>query len=432
MHDLRWIRENPDAFDRGLARRGLPPCAEQVLALDKEWRAFETAAQEAQAARNRLSREIGGAKSRGEPIDALLRQVEGSKEAEATTVAKTAELRQQIDALLASLPNLPAEEVPDGPDESANLEIRRVGEPPRFNFAPLPHEAIGEKLGQMDFARAAKLSGSRFVVLKGALARLERAIAQFMLDLHTGQFGYTEISPPLLVRDEAVFGTGQFPEQAEEMFRTTDDTGGFWLIPTAEVPLTNLVAGDILDETVLPLRFTAWTPCFRSEAGAAGKDTRGMLCQHQFHNVELVSVTRPEDSGAEHERMTGCAEELLKRLGLRYHVMMRSSGDMGFAARKTYDLEVWLPAQNTYREISSCSNCGPFQALRMKARYRPVGGTKDSRGAQPVHTLNGSGLAVGRTLIAILENFQRNDGTVAIPEALQPYMGGQRIIAGHG
>ncbi len=428
MHDLRWIRENPDAFDRGLERRGLPPCAEQVLALDKEWRAFETAAQEAQAARNRLSREIGGAKSRGEPIDALLRQVEGSKEAEATTTAKTAELRQQIDALLASLPNLPAEEVPDGPDESANLEIRRVGEPPRFNFAPLPHEAIGEKLGLMDFARAAKLSGSRFVVLKGALARLERAIAQFMLDLHTREFGYTEISPPLLVRDEVVFGTGQLPKQAEDMFRTTDETGGFWLIPTAEVPLTNLVAGDILDETVLPLRFTAWTPCFRSEAGAAGKDTRGMLRQHQFQKVELVSVTRPEDSEAEHERMTGCAEEVLKRLGLPYRVMLLSSGDMGFAARKTYDLEVWLPAQNTYREISSCSNCGPFQALRMKARYRPAGG----KGAQPLHTLNGSGLAVGRTLIAILENFQRANGTVAIPEALQHYMGGQKAIGEDG
>jgi seryl-tRNA synthetase len=428
MHDLRWIRENPDAFDRGLERRGLPPCAEQVLALDKEWRAFETAAQEAQAARNRLSREIGGAKSRGEPIDALLRQVEGSKEAEATTAAKTAELRQQIDALLASLPNLPAEEVPDGPDESANLEIRRVGEPPRFNFAPLPHEAIGEKLGLMDFARAAKLSGSRFVVLKGALARLERAIAQFMLDLHTREFGYTEISPPLLVRDEVVFGTGQLPKQAEDMFRTTDETGGFWLIPTAEVPLTNLVAGDILDETVLPLRFTAWTPCFRSEAGAAGKDTRGMLRQHQFHKVELVSVTTPEQSEAEHERMTGCAEEVLKRLGLPYRVMLLSSGDMGFAARKTYDLEVWLPAQNTYREISSCSNCGPFQALRMKARYRPAGG----KGAQPLHTLNGSGLAVGRTMIAILENFQRANGTVAIPEALQHYMGGQKAIGEDG
>jgi len=428
MHDLRWIRENPDAFDRGLERRGLPPCAEQVLALDREWRALETAAQEAQAARNRLSREIGAAKSRGEPIDEIMRQVEGSKQTEAATAGKTAELRQQIDALLASLPNLPAEEVPDGPDETANKEIRRIGEPPRFNFDPLPHEAIGEKLGLMDFSRAAKLSGSRFVVLKGALARLERAIAQFMLDLHTREFGYTEISPPLLVRDEVVFGTGQLPKQAEDMFRTTDETGGFWLIPTAEVPLTNLVAGEILDEAALPLRFTAWTPCFRSEAGAAGKDTRGMLRQHQFHKVELVSVTRPEDSEAEHKRMTGCAEEVLKRLGLPYRVMLLSSGDMGFAARKTYDLEVWLPAQNTYREISSCSNCGPFQALRMKARYRPAGG----KGAQAVHTLNGSGLAVGRTMIAILENFQRNDGTVAIPEALQSYMGGQKAIGENG
>ena len=428
MHDLRWIRENPDAFDRGLGRRGLPPCAEQVLALDRAWRALETAAQEAQAARNRLSREIGAAKSRGEPIDEIMRQVEGSKQVEAATAGKTAELRQQIDALLASLPNLPAEEVPDGADESANREIRRIGEPPRFNFDPLPHEAIGEKLGLMDFSRAAKLSGSRFVVLKGALARLERAIAQFMLDLHTRGFGYTEISPPLLVRDEVAFGTGQLPKLAEEMFRTTEETGGFWLIPTAEVPLTNLVAGEILDEAALPLRFTAWTPCFRSEAGAAGKDTRGMLRQHQFHKVELVSVTRPEDSEAEHKRMTGCAEEVLKRLGLPYRVMLLSSGDMGFAARKTYDLEVWLPAQNTYREISSCSNCGPFQALRMKARYRPAGG----KGAQAVHTLNGSGLAVGRTMIAILENFQRNDGTVAIPEALQSYMGGQKAIGENG
>ena len=428
MHDLRWIRENPDAFDRGLERRGVPPYAEQVLALDREWRTLETAAQESQAARNRLSREIGAAKVRGEPIDEIIRQVEGSKQTEAATAAKATELRRQIDALLASLPNLPAEDVPDGLDETANKEIRRIGEPPRFNFGPLPHEAIGEKLGLMDFARAAKLSGSRFVVLRRDLARLERAIAQFMLDLHTGEFGYTEISPPLLVRDDIVFGTGQLPKQAEDMFRTTEETGGFWLIPTAEVPLTNLVAGEILDEATLPLRFTAWTPCFRSEAGAAGKDTRGMLRQHQFQKVELVSVTTPEQSEAEHERMTSCAEEVLKRLGLPYRVMLLSSGDMGFAARKTYDLEVWLPAQNTYREISSCSNCGPFQALRMKARYRAAGG----KGAQPVHTLNGSGLAVGRTLIAILENFQRHDGTVAIPEALQPNMGGQQIIAGHG
>jgi seryl-tRNA synthetase len=428
MHDLRWIRENPAEFDRGLARRGLSACAEQVLALDREWRALETAAQESQAARNRLSREIGAAKSRGESVDEILRQVEGSKQAEAATAAKAAELRQQIDELLASLPNLPAPEVPDGPDETANREIRRPGEPPSFNFDSLAHETIGEKLGLLDFPRAAKLSGSRFVVLKGALARLERAIAQFMLDLHTREFGYLEIAPPYLVRDEVVFGTGQLPKQAEDMFRTTEETGGLWLIPTAEVPLTNLVAGEILDEAALPLRFTAWTPCFRSEAGAAGKDTRGMLRQHQFQKVELVSVTAPEQSEAEHERMTGCAEEVLKRLGLPYRVMLLSSGDMGFAARKTYDLEVWLPSQNTYREISSCSNCGPFQALRMKARYRPTGG----KGTQPVHTLNGSGLAVGRTMIAILENFQRANGTVAIPEALQPYMGGQRVIGEDG
>jgi seryl-tRNA synthetase len=425
MHDLRWIRENPDAFDRGLARRGLAPPADEILALDRQWRALETEAQESQATRNRLSREIGAAKGRGEPIDELLRQVEGRRETEAATATKAAELRKQIDDLLAGLPNLPAPEVPDGTDESANRELRRHAEPPRFNFDPLPHEAIGEKLGLMDFARAAKLSGSRFVVLKGALARLERGIAQFMLDLHTGEFGYTEVSPPLLVRDDALFGTGQLPKFAEDQFRTTD---GLWLIPTAEVPLTNLVAGEILEDAALPLRFTAWTPCFRSEAGAAGKDTRGMIRQHQFEKVELVSITRPEDSEAEHERMTACAEEVLKRLGLAYRVVLLSTGDMGFAAQKTYDLEVWLPGQGTYREISSCSNCGAFQAQRMKARYRPAEG----KGTRPVHTLNGSGLAIGRTMIAILENFQRHDGTVAIPEALQPYMGGQKVIEANG
>jgi len=425
MHDLRWIRENPAEFDRGLGRRGLLPCAEQVLALDREWRRLETEAQESQAARNRLSREVGAAKKRGEDADELIREIDRNKEQEAATAAKAAELRQQIDELLAGLPNLPALEVPDGLDESTNKEVRRVGEPPRFNFEPLAHEAIGEQLGLMDFPRAAKLSGSRFVVLKGELARLERAIAQFMLDLHTTEFGYTEVSPPLLVRDEALFGTGQLPKFAEDQFRTTD---GLWLIPTAEVPLTNLVAGEILDEGALPLRFTAWTPCFRSEAGAAGKDTRGMIRVHQFQKVELVSITTPEQSETEHERMTACAEEVLKRLGLAYRVMLLSAGDMGFAARKTYDLEVWLPGQNAYREISSCSNCGAFQALRMKARCRPAGG----KGTRPVHTLNGSGLAVGRTLIAILENFQRGNGTVAIPEALQPYMGGRKEIGANG
>src|SRR5438874_5315003 len=425
MHDLRWIRENPDAFDRGLVRRGLPARAEEILAIDREWRALETQAQESQATRNRLSREIGAAKSRGEPIDELLQQVEGRKHAEATAAAKAAEFRQQIDELVASLPNLPASDVPDGRDESANKEIRRHGEPPQFNFPVLPHEAIGEKLGLMDFPRAARLSGSRFVVLKGALARLERALGQFMLDLHTQEFGYTEISPPLLVRDDPAFGTGQLPKQAEDMFQTRE---GLWLIPTSEVPLANLVAGEILDESTLPLRFTAWTPCFRSEAGAAGKDTRGMIRVHQFDKVELVSMTRPEDSEAEHERMTQCAEEVLRRLGLAYRVMLLSAGDMGFAAQKTYDLEVWLPGQGAYREISSCSNCGAFQAQRMRARYRPAEG----KGTRPVHTLNGSGLAIGRTMIAVLENFQRHDGTVAIPEVLQPYMGGQKVIEAHG
>jgi len=323
------------------------------------------------------------------------------------------------------LPNLPTEEVPDGPDETANRVLRHYGEPAHFDFKPLSHEAIGERLGMMDFARAGKLSGSRFVVLRGALARLERALGEFMLDLHTTEFDYTEVSPPLLVRDDAVRGTGQLPKFAEDLFRTTDN---YWLIPTAEVPLTNLVAGEILEEDALPLRYTAWTPCFRSEAGAAGKDTRGMIRQHQFEKVELVSVVRPDDSAAEHERMTACAEEVLKRLGLAYRVVLLSTGDMGFAAQKTYDIEVWLPGQGIYREISSCSNCGAFQALRMKARYRPAAG----KGTLPVHTLNGSGLAIGRTLIAILENFQRHNGTVALPPVLQPYMGGQEVLEPHG
>jgi seryl-tRNA synthetase len=316
--------------------------------------------------------------------------------------------------------------VPEGPDETANVLQRTVGQPPQFNFAALAHEAIGEKLGMMDFAAAAKLSGARFVVLKNGLARLERAIAQFMLDLHTSEFGYTEVSPPYLVRTETAYGTGNLPKAVEDMFQTTN---GMWLIPTAEMPLTNLAAGEILDEKNLPLRFTAWTPCFRSEAGAAGRDTRGMIRVHQFPKVELVSITAPERSAEEHERMTSCAEEVLKRLGLAYRVMLLSSGDMGFAAQKTYDIEVWLPGQSAYREISSCSNCGAFQARRMNARYRPSG-----EKARPthVHTLNGSGLAVGRTMIAILENYQQHDGTVTIPPALQPYMGGQEVIEPHG
>ncbi|HVH82124.1 MAG TPA: serine--tRNA ligase [Stellaceae bacterium] len=428
MHDLRAIRENPDLFDAGLKARGLPSRAEEVLALDRTWRAAETQLQEAQAQGNRLAREIGMAKRAGGDSSGLMRQSAENKTAEATFAHEAGEARKKIDELLATLPNLPADDVPEGPDETANVLQRVVGQPPQFNFAPLPHEAIGEKLGMMDFARAAKLAGSRFVVLKGALARLERGLAQFMLDLHTGENGYTEISPPYLVREETAYGTGNLPKAAEDMFQTTEVSGGLWLIPTAEMPLTNLVAGEILDEKQLPLRFTAWTPCFRSEAGAAGRDTRGMIRVHQFPKVELVSIAKPEESAAEHERMTACAEEVLKRLGLAYRVMLLSSGDMGFAAQKTYDIEVWLPGQNAYREISSCSNCGPFQARRMNARYRPA----NEKGTRPVHTLNGSGLAVGRTLIAILENYQRHDGTVAIPPALQPYMGGLEVIEPHG
>jgi seryl-tRNA synthetase len=413
MHDLRAIRDNPEEFDRGLARRGLPARAEEVLALDRAWRTAETTLQTVQAVVNQRSREIGIAKKVGGDASELLRESAEDKKIEAAAAVAAAEARKQIDELLAALPNLPAGDVPVGPDESTNQLIRSVGTPPQFNFPVLAHEVIGEKLGMMDFARAARLSGARFVLLKGALARLERALAQFMLDLHTREFGYTEVAPPFLVREETAYGTGNLPKAAEDMFQTTN---GLWLIPTAEMPLTNLIAGEILDEKDLPLRFTAWTPCFRSEAGAAGRDTRGMIRVHQFSKVELVSIAKPEDSASEHERMTACAEEVLKRGGRADRVRLLSSGDMGFAAQKTYDLEVWLPGQNAYREISSCSNCGAFQARRMGARYRPAG----EKGTRPVHTLNGSGLAVGRTLIAILENYQQQDGTVTIPRALQP------------
>jgi seryl-tRNA synthetase len=328
-----------------------------------------------------------------------------------------------VETALAGIPNIPADDVPDGADTEANREIRRHGTPPSFAFKPRDHGEIGEGLGLMDFGRAGKLSGARFVVLRGQLARLERAIGQFMIDTHTREFGYTEVSPPILVRDEAVYGTGSLPKFADDLFRTTT---GLWLIPTAEVPLTNLVADEIVEEAQLPMRFTAWTPCFRSEAGAAGKDTRGMIRQHQFYKVELVSIAHPDRSGEEHERMTTCAEAILQRLGLAYRVMLLCTGDMGFASRKTYDIEVWLPGQNAYREISSCSNCGDFQARRMKGRFRP----KEGKGTRFVHTLNGSGLAVGRTLIAVLENYQQGNGTVAVPEALRPYMGGLEVIGG--
>ena len=421
MFDVRWIRDNPDAFDRGLARRGLEPRAAEILALEAKWRATETSAQEALARRNRFAKEIGAAKAQGKDIAELLNRVSSDKDLQASTEQEAARLRREIDDLLAGLPNIPADDVPDGKDEHDNRLVRSHGTPPVFDFPAKEHFALGEALGLMDFARAGKLSGARFVVLKGQLARLERAIGQFMIDLQTSEFDYTEISPPLMVRDEAAFGTGSLPKFGDDLFRTTT---GLWLIPTAEVPLTNLVAEEILDEADLPLRFTAWTPCFRSEAGAAGKDTRGMIRQHQFEKVELVSIAHPEHSEAEHERMTACAEEVLKRLGLAYRVMLLCAGDMGFASRKTYDIEVWLPGQQTYREISSCSNCGDFQARRMKARFR----VKGEKGTRFVHTLNGSGLAVGRTLVAVLENYQQGNGTVLVPDALRPYMGGLEVI----
>jgi seryl-tRNA synthetase len=421
MHDLKWIRDNPEAFDRGLAKRGLPSQSAEIVAREAAWRAAETAAQELQARRNRLSKEVGAIKAKGGDAAEIMRQVAADKDQQAEKEREAARLRGEIDALLATIPNLPADDVPEGLDEHGNRLVRTHGEPPRFAFQAKDHVALGEGLGMMDFARAGKLSGSRFVVLTGALARLERALGQFMVDLHTREFGYTEVSPPLLVRDETAYGTGNLPKFGEDLFRTTT---GLWLIPTAEVSLTNLVADEILDEAALPQRYTAWTPCFRSEAGAAGKDTRGMIRQHQFVKVELVSVTHPDRSVEEHERMLGAAEEVLKRLGLAYRVMLLCGGDMGFASRKTYDIEVWLPGQDTYREISSCSNCGEFQARRMKARFRP----SEGKGTRFVHTLNGSGLAVGRTLIAVLENYQREDGSIVIPEALRPYMGGQDTI----
>ncbi|MDE0409660.1 MAG: serine--tRNA ligase [Alphaproteobacteria bacterium] len=421
MFSARWIRENGDLFDLGLIRRGVEPHAAQVQDLDAQRRGIQTAFQNCQKERNQKSKQIGAARARGEDLSDLMAEVAGLKDAAQALEREEKALATKLDTLLAGLPNLPADDVPVGDDESGNVEIRRWGEPDFSRGDVKQHFEIGEALGLMDFERAAKLSGSRFVVLSGALARLERALAAFMLDMHTTEFGYTETAPPLLVRDAAAFGTGNLPKFEEDLFHTAD---GFWLIPTAEMPLTNLAAGEILDENALPLRFTAYTPCFRAEAGAAGKDTRGMLRQHQFSKVELVSVTRPEDSEAEHERMTACAEEVLKRLGLAYRVVVLSSGDMGFSARKTYDIEVWLPGQGRYREISSCSNCWDFQARRMNARYRKAG----ERQTHFVHTLNGSALAVGRTLVAVLENYQREDGSVAVPEALRPHLGGLEAI----
>ncbi|WP_276199630.1 serine--tRNA ligase [Chelatococcus sp. XZ-Ab1] len=419
MHDIRFIRENPQAFDAGLARRGLPAQAEALIALDEKRRSVITGLQAAQERRNALSREIGEAKKAKDEAraEALMAEVAALKDAmQAGETAERAAIAE-LDAALAAIPNLPKADVPDGPDESANVERHRHGDKRAYAFQPKEHFDLGEALGQMDFEAAAKLSGARFVVLKGQLARLERALGQFMIDLHTTEHGYTEVSPPLLVRDEAVYGVGQLPKFEEDLFRTTDDR---WLISTAEVPLTNLVRESILSEEELPQRFTALTPCFRSEAGSAGRDTRGMLRQHQFSKVELVSITTPEASAEEHERMLAAAEAVLKKLDLHYRVVTLCTGDMGFASQKTYDIEVWLPGQGAYREISSCSVCGDFQARRMRARYRP----RDVKEPRFVHTLNGSGTAVGRALIAVMETWQNEDGSITVPPALAGYMGG--------
>lgn len=420
MHDIRFIRETPEAFDTGLARRGLAPQSGEILALDQELRALLTEMQQAQARRNEASKQIGQAKAQKneELAQSLMAEVAALKERLPALEEKEREIQARLNARLAELPNLPAADVPEGPDETANVEIRRWGQPRAFDFSPQDHVDVGGPLG-LDFEAAAKLSGARFAVLKGPIARLERALTQFMLDVQTTEHGYTEANVPYLVRAEAMMGTGQLPKFEEDLFKTTDETP-YYLIPTAEVSLTNLVREEIVPTESLPLRLTAATPCFRAEAGAAGRDTRGMIRQHQFAKVELVSITTPEESDAEHERMTRCAETILQKLELPYRTVLLCTGDMGFSARKTYDIEVWLPAQNTYREISSCSNCGDFQARRMNARTRARG----EKNTRFVHTLNGSGLAVGRTLVALLENHQQADGSVAIPAALRPYLGG--------
>jgi seryl-tRNA synthetase len=446
MHDIRAIRDDHQAFIAGLKRRGVADAqtiAEDILDRDHGLRALQTRLQQAQARRNEASKLIGQAKAKKDEAQAtaLMDEVAGLKAEIQNGEEEERKLKAELDSILASYPNIPASDVPDGADENDNVEAhaRAFGSRPAMNAAK-EHFDLGEALGMMDFERAAKVSGARFVYLKAGLARLERALGMFMLDLHTDTFGYTEMAPPILARNHAFFGTTQLPKFENDQFWAisgellTDVSADtietirehrYGLIPTAEVTLTNYVREEILDEEKLPFRFTAWTPCFRAEAGAAGKDTRGMIRQHQFSKVELVSIATPEQSEAEHERMTDCAQEVLKRLGLHHRVMTLCSGDMGFAAKKTYDIEVWLPGQNRFREISSCSNCGDFQARRMNARYRP----KDSKQPRFVHTLNGSGLAIGRTLIAIMENYQQSDGTIAVPDVLRPYMGGMEKIA---
>ena len=425
MHDIRFIRENPDAFDAALKRRKLTPMAGKILKIDSDRRALQAQIQEMQSFRNQASKEIGALRSKGDDADALIAEVNDIKTKMPALEIEEASLAESLESWLLELPNLLDESVPDGDDEDQNQLIRIIGDVPSFHFTPKDHVALGEGLGLMDFALGAKLAGARFVVLSGQLARLERALAAFMLDTHTGEFGYVETLPPALVNSQTMTGTGQLPKFAEDLYRTDDK----WLIPTAEVPLTNIVADEITDSATLPLRMTAYTQCFRSEAGSAGRDTRGMIRQHQFSKVEMVSIVHPDQSADELERMISCAETILKELELPYRVLKLCSGDTGFSAQQTYDLEVWLPGQDEgrgmYREISSCSNCGPFQARRMKARFRDV----ETGETRFLHTLNGSGLAVGRTLIAILENGQQEDGSILLPKALYSYMGTDRLVA---
>jgi seryl-tRNA synthetase len=436
MHDIKSIRDNPAAFDAALKRRGLAPLSPSLLAIDEKRRAAILASEQAQARRNSASKEIGDAKKAKDDARAakLMAEVAELKTTmpQLELAAKTAD--EELAKELAAIPNLPSDDVPEGADEHGNIVRHQFGAVRNYAFAPKPHFDLGEAMGFMDFEAAAKLSGARFVVLKKGLARLERAIGQFMLDLHTNEHGYTEINPPLLVKDTTMFGTAQLPKFQDDQFAVYAGLGSersaspLWLIPTAEVPLTNLVRESILDEKELPMRLTALTPCFRAEAGAAGRDTRGMIRQHQFTKVELVSITTPDKSKDEHERMLACAEEVLRQLDLHYRVMTLCAGDMGFAAQKTYDIEVWMPGQGeggAYREISSCSVCGDFQARRMDARYRGADGKPHF-----VHTLNGSGTAVGRALIAVMETYQQEDGSIAVPDVLQPYMGGLKVISG--
>jgi seryl-tRNA synthetase len=423
MFDTKWIRDNPEEFDARLARRGVDAIADKITTLDDRRRAHIQKLQESQTRRNATSKEIGKAMGQGnsELAEKLKTEVSELKAFIQNGADEERAIDEELKNLLSAIPNLPLDEVPDGASEEDNVEVRRVGDQPDLGFLAKQHFELGEDLAMMDFDTAAAMSGARFVVLKGKLAKLERAIGQFMLDLQTQENGYTEISPPLLVRDEAMYGTGQLPKFADDLFATTD---GRWLIPTAEVPLTNTVREKILEEKDLPMRLTALTPCFRSEAGSAGRDTRGIIRQHQFWKVEMVALTTPETSRGELDRMTGCAEEVLKRLGLHYRVLALCTGDMGFGSQLTFDVEVWLPGQNAFREISSCSVCGDFQARRMGARYRPTEG----KNPRFLTTLNGSGLAVGRTLVAVMENYQNEDGSITIPDALKPYMGGLEKI----